>query len=142
MNRYASQWNNLLLFLLKLIEDFESCSILSTQYIKNSRILNDCIKNISRIESNLLFVNTQQLSLEECLSAFDFDKNLEESFKSLSKHANDFIEEIDYMSFALIKYYWDEFSFASLIVDFVALHTINEEDVWIRALNFFSQLND
>ena len=142
MNRYASLWSDLLLFLLKLIEDDECCSVLSTRYFRNFRILKDCMNNIQRIKEDLLAVNTQQLSLEDCLSVFDLEKNSKESSKSLSTHANDFINEIDRMSFVLIRYRWDEFSFVNSIIDFVALHIINEEDVWIRAQNFFSRLSD
>jgi hypothetical protein len=61
------------------------------------------------------------------------------STKPLALQAKDFLDEIDCISFALVRYNWNEAAFASPVVGFVALHTVNEEGAWIRASHFSSR---
>lgn len=61
--------------------------------------------------------------------------------KSLATHATGFIQEIDCISCALVRYKWDESAFTSPVVGFVALRTINEEGAWIRASHLSSPLS-
>jgi hypothetical protein len=70
MDRYAAQWSDLLLFLLKLAENNRSCYVLSIRYIQHLPIVGDCMKRIQEIGETLLTANTKKLSLEDCLRAF------------------------------------------------------------------------
>lgn len=84
MNRYAAQWSDLLLFLLKLAESNESCLTLSVRYIRHLPSFDACMKCIQTLGEALLAVNTKQLSLENCLREFVEEEEGEEDVKSNS----------------------------------------------------------
>lgn len=50
MDRYAAQWSDLLLFLLKLVESNASCYTLSIRYLRHLPIIGDCMKRIQTLE--------------------------------------------------------------------------------------------
>lgn len=147
MDRYAAQWSDLLLFLLKLAENNGSCYVLSIRYIRRLPVIGDCMKRIQAIGETLLGSNTKKLSLKDCLREFGEDEADEDSdsshtsTKPLALLAQDFTAEVDCISFALVRYNWNEAAFASPVVGFVALHTVNEEGAWIRASHFSSPLS-
>jgi len=147
MDRYAAQWSDLLLFLLKLAESNASCYTLSIRYLRHLPIIGDCMKRIQTLGEALLAANTKQLSLEGCLREFVDDEEdtpshaSNSSTRQLALQAQDFTDEIDCISFALVRYNWSEAAFASPVVGFVALHTVNGDGDWIRAFQFSSPLS-
>ena len=97
--------------------------------------MNDSLATIKQLIEALHAINSKQLSLQKCLSAFDLDasSNFEnfntESSKPLRLHAIEFLHAIDEFSIALVRYRWEQSSFNSSIIEFVALHTLNEEEI-------------
>jgi len=89
MNRYATQWSNFLLFLLKLIKSNASCYTLFIRYLRHLLIIKNCMKRIQTLEETLLIVNTKQLSLKDCLR--EFVNNEEDTFFYAS---NSFIKSL------------------------------------------------
>ena len=89
MNRYATQWSDFLLFLLKLIENNVSCYTLFIRYLRHLLIIKDYIKRIQTLEETLLVVNTKQLSFENYLREFIDDE--EDTFSYAS---NSFIKSL------------------------------------------------
>lgn len=113
MDRYAAQRSDLLLFLLKLAKRNESYLVLSIRYIQRLPAMGDCMRRIETLGENLLAVSTKQLSLANCLREFtEGDEDVESdtsnhSTQSLALLAQDFMEEIDCLSFAMVRYNWE-----------------------------------
>lgn len=143
MSRYAAQWSDLVLFLLKLAESHESCQILATRYLRHLPIIKSCMERIQTRGDSLLAANTKQFSLEDCSREFAVEEgeDSKENTKPLAEHAREFMDAIDRLSFALVRYNWHGSAFASPVIGFVALHTVNEEGAWIRASHFSSPLS-
>lgn len=91
------------------------------------------MKQVRLLRETLLAANTKQLSLENSLTVFaededDYDSAIfYKNIKPLALQANDLIDKIDCMSFVLVCYNWNESAFASPVIGFVVLHTVNEE---------------
>jgi len=89
MNQYATQWSDLLLFFLKLIESNASYYTLFIRYLRHLLIIKNCMKRIQTLKETLLVVNTKQLSFEDCLCEFVDDEE-----NTLSYASNSFIRSL------------------------------------------------
>ena len=148
MTRYVSLWSDIIRFLLRLLANNDICSILFTRYLKLLTKLNDSLATIKQLVETLHAINSKQLSFQQCLSVFDLNasshfENVNTKFsKSLRLHAIELLQTIDEFFIALIRYRWEQFFFNNFVIEFVVLHTLNEEEVWIFVKNFFSRIND
>jgi len=89
MNRYATQWSNFLLFLLKLIKSNVNYYTLFIRYLRHLLIIKNCIKRIQTLEETLLVINTKQLSFKDCLREFVDDEE-----NTFSYASNSFIKSL------------------------------------------------
>ena len=130
-----------------MLPDNNICSILFTRYLKLLAKLSDSLATIKQLAEALHAANSEQLSLQECLSAFDLDASSDfgdastESQKPLRLHATDLLRAVDEFSIALVRYRWEQSPFSSSVIGFAALHTLIEEGVWIPARNFSSRIS-
>jgi len=121
VNRYATQWCDLILFLLKLAESDESCLVLSIRYLRRLPTIGDRIKRIQELGTALLAANPKQLDLEECLREFAADEDEESDtpelpINHLALHARKLVDEVDHLSFDLVRHTWHESAFASPVI--------------------------
>ena len=148
MTRYVSLWNDIIRFLLKLLTNNDICSILFTRYLKLLTKLSDSLATIKQLVEALHAINSKQLSFQQCLNAFDLNasshfENVNTKFsKSLRLHAIELLQTINEFFIALIRYRWEQFSFNNFVIEFVVLHILIEEKVWILVKNFSSRIND
>ena len=147
MQLYASSWSKLIRFLLELLANFDTCRILTAKYLDVQSKINHSLRELKRLAETLHAVNKLELSLVECLNMFEveFESDLSDdsstSVQSLRLDAQTFIQAVDNLFIALVRYHWQDSSFGSLVVGFAALHILNEEGVWIPARNLSSRLS-
>ena len=147
MTRYASSWSGIIRFLLRLLADHDLCPVLTTRYLELLSAVGDSLATIKQLAEALHAANPEQLSLQECLSAFDLDAGSDsgdsstEPPKPLRLHATEFLHAVDEFSIALVRYRWEQSPFSSPVIGFAALHTLNEEGAWIPARNLSSRIS-
>ena len=147
MQLYASSWSKLIRFLLGLLANPDACRILTAKYLNVQPKIDHSLREVKRLAETLHAVNKLELSFVECLNVFEVESESDlsddnsPSTQPLRLHAQTFIQAIDSLSIALVRYHWQNSSFDSPVVGFAALHTLNEEGTWILARNLSSRLS-
>ena len=154
MTGYAALWSGLISFLLRLLEDNASCPLLHIRYVELRANLRALLTTVRSTGETLHAVNPKQLPLKECLTASAFDSESESDSetgsvfssaaprKPLSLHASEFVRAVEDISIVLVRFHWDQSAFASPVVGYVALQTLNARGAWIPAKSFSFPLSD
>lgn len=152
MTRYVINWTNFILFLIRFFEHTNNCFFLTICYLKQLFEIFNCVNEIKCIVIALLTINIQKMTLQKCfefihLNLFLNDDEIDnETFVdvaiNLQMHAKIFVQIVITLFQILIRFRWKKFVFTCSIIEFVILHTFNENDSWISIRNFSSRLND
>ena len=148
MNLYALSWSKLIRFFFELLANFDVCVILIERYLNLQSKIDHFFRKIKQLIETLHAINELDLNFVKCLNVLEIEfesnssANNNTSIRILRLHAQEFIQAIDSFFITLMRYHWQNFSFDNFIVDFVALHILNEQNAWIFAQNFSSRFSD
>ena len=113
--------------------------------------LHALLTTIKSLGEALHAANPKRLTLKECLFALALDSESDADAESersparppmpLSLHAAGFIQVVEDISIALVRFHWDKSHFDSPVIGYVALHTLNAYGAWIPARSFSFRLS-
>ena len=139
IRRYTRYWSRLIVFLLYLISQDDKGPF-GEVYLEQNDILRDLVWNTSDCLHAMLAIDLADVDLDELFQATAGGEDREEQAlgipSAIFSHALQLHIAIEDLSFYLVRFPHEESPFASPIVGFMALNTLQRNGAWIAAHNF------
>ncbi|KAL8689011.1 MAG: hypothetical protein Q9218_005217, partial [Villophora microphyllina] len=130
MQRYAKYWSRLVIFLLRAI-DTDDEDPFALFYFDTNPVLRQLVQTVASTLHATLAIDLVDIDLEDL---FSIGAEVEDDEARL--HAKELTLAIAELSFHLVRFEYDESPFASPIIGFMALNTLEKNGAWIAAHNF------
>ena len=138
LGRYAKYWSGLIVFLLHAIDN-GSGGPFSSYYFDSNPRLQEIVQRVNDRLDALLAMDLKDIEFDKLFSMENEGSDNEEDIPiAVRLHAKALHTAVERLSFFLVRFEFEESSFVSPVVGYMALRTLESNGSWIPAHNFTS----
>ena len=141
LGRYAKYWSGLIVFLLHAIDN-DSDGPFSSYYFDSNPRLRELVQRVNDRLDALLAMDLKDIEFDKLFSMENEGSDNEEDIPvAVRLHAKALYTAVERLSFFLVRFRFEESSFVSPVVGYMALRTLESNGSWIPAHNFTSVIS-